>query len=82
MARVEIYTTFMCGYCHRAKKLLESKGVDFEDIDVMMDPSISSNATPLLSSNRLARKQKPQKGLEYITTSAIKSQSTVPTSAS
>ena len=38
MARVEIYTTFMCGYCFRAKKLLESKGVDFEEIDVMAQP--------------------------------------------
>jgi glutaredoxin 3 len=38
MTRVEIYSTFMCGYCHRAKKLLESKGVAYEDIDVMMQP--------------------------------------------
>lgn len=39
MATVEIYTTPICGYCHRAKTLLSSKGVSFSEIDVMADPS-------------------------------------------
>jgi glutaredoxin 3 len=39
MAKVEIYTTFLCGYCYRAKKLLESKGVAFEETDVMAEPA-------------------------------------------
>lgn len=38
MRRVEVYSTFLCGYCYRAKKLLESKGVAYEDIDVMLQP--------------------------------------------
>jgi len=38
MARVEVYTTLLCGYCHRAKKLLESKGVAYEEIDLMLQP--------------------------------------------
>lgn len=38
MARVEIYTSPFCGFCHRAKRLLEAKGVAFEEIDVMMHP--------------------------------------------
>ncbi|HEX8527404.1 glutaredoxin 3 [Allosphingosinicella sp.] len=37
MARVEIYTKFMCPYCARAKKLLQSKGVDYEETDIGMD---------------------------------------------
>jgi glutaredoxin 3 len=37
MAQVEIYTTMICPYCHRAKKLLEAKGVDYTEIDVMTD---------------------------------------------
>jgi glutaredoxin 3 len=36
MAKVEIYTKFMCPYCARALKLLGSKGVDVEDFDVTM----------------------------------------------
>lgn len=36
MARVEIYTKFMCPYCARAKKLLESKGVDYEETEISM----------------------------------------------
>ena len=37
MARVEIYTKFMCPYCARAKQLLQSKGVDYEEIEISMD---------------------------------------------
>lgn len=37
MAKVEIYTTMLCGYCHRAKKLLQERGAEFTEIDVMMD---------------------------------------------
>ena len=36
-AKVEIYTKAWCGYCHRAKRLLGSKGVDFIEHDVTMD---------------------------------------------
>ncbi len=36
MARVEIYTKFMCPYCARAKRLLESKGVDYEETEIGM----------------------------------------------
>jgi len=37
--RVEIYSTMLCPFCYRAKKLLESKGVVFEEIDVMLRPA-------------------------------------------
>jgi len=37
MAKIEIYTSPFCGFCHRAKHLLESKNAIFDDIDVMMD---------------------------------------------
>lgn len=37
MADVLLYTTEMCPYCYRAKKLLTEKGVDFTEIDVGMD---------------------------------------------
>ncbi|TMJ19386.1 MAG: glutaredoxin 3 [Alphaproteobacteria bacterium] len=37
MARVEIYTRAFCGYCSRAKRLLDGKGVAYEEIDVGMD---------------------------------------------
>jgi len=36
MANVEIYTKAWCGYCGRAKALLESKGVTFEEYDISM----------------------------------------------
>jgi len=38
MAKVEIYTSPFCGYCHAAKRLLTSKGVAFTEIDVIENP--------------------------------------------
>lgn len=35
-AKVEIYTKFTCGYCHRAKRLLDSKGIKYDEYDVTM----------------------------------------------
>jgi glutaredoxin 3 len=32
-----MYTTPFCGYCARAKSLLEKKGAAYEEVDVMMD---------------------------------------------
>ena len=37
MARVEIYTTMLCPFCWRAKKLLEERGAAFQEVDVMCD---------------------------------------------
>ena len=37
MAKIEIYTTMWCGYCARAKSLLEKKGAAYVEVDVMMD---------------------------------------------
>jgi glutaredoxin 3 len=34
MAKVEIYTTMFCGYCARAKSLLQRKGAAFKEIDI------------------------------------------------
>lgn len=45
MAKVEIYTTMMCPFCFRAVKLLKSKGVDFNEIDVTFDPEMRRKMT-------------------------------------
>ena len=37
MAKVEIYTWSTCPYCRRAKELLNSKGVDYEEYDITGD---------------------------------------------
>lgn len=36
MAKVEIYTKAFCPYCTRAVRLLDGKGVEYEDIDITM----------------------------------------------
>ena len=37
MAKVEIYTSMLCGYCHAAKRLLKERGASFTEYDVGMD---------------------------------------------
>jgi len=37
MARVELYTKGTCPYCARARKLLDDKGVSYEEYEISMD---------------------------------------------
>jgi len=37
MAKVEVYTSMLCGYCHAAKRLLKQKEVDYVEYDVGCD---------------------------------------------
>lgn len=37
MAKIEIYTTKVCPYCVKAKRLLDAKDVDYTEIDVTTD---------------------------------------------
>jgi len=40
MSNVVVYSSDYCGYCSRAKHLLASKGVDFEEIKVDGKPQL------------------------------------------
>ena len=44
MAKVEIYTTPTCPYCHAAKSLLKEKGVAYTEITVL-DPDLRAAMT-------------------------------------
>jgi glutaredoxin 3 len=37
--RIQIYTTRWCGYCRRAKALLDRRGVLYEEVSVDDDPA-------------------------------------------
>jgi glutaredoxin 3 len=39
MKPVEIYTSPLCGFCHAAKRLLKQKGINFSEVDVLVDAS-------------------------------------------
>jgi glutaredoxin 3 len=39
MARIRIYTTRWCGYCVRAKALLESRELEYEEVSLDDDPA-------------------------------------------
>ena len=60
MAKVEIYTSPFCGFCFRAKALLQAKGIDFVEIDVssvasardqMMERSGGKTSVPQVFAN-------------------------------
>jgi glutaredoxin 3 len=38
MAEIIIYTRQLCGYCTAAKRLLQSKGVAFREVDASFEP--------------------------------------------
>lgn len=38
MSAVEIYTSPLCGFCHAAKRLLNQKGVEYSEVDVLANP--------------------------------------------
>ena len=40
---IEIFSTPQCGYCDAAKKLLDEKGLEYTNLDVMLDPAILEN---------------------------------------
>ena len=46
MATITIYTTPYCPYCMRAKQLLDSKEVEYQEIDVS-DRSLRPNMTKI-----------------------------------
>ena len=38
--KIDIYTSPLCGFCTVAKNLLIKKGVDFDEYDVVKEPSL------------------------------------------
>lgn len=40
MPKVTVYSTMLCPYCFMAKRLLNKKGVAFEEIDVGANPEL------------------------------------------
>ena len=37
MKKIKIYTTTQCPFCKNAKKLLQEKGIEFEEINIIND---------------------------------------------
>ncbi len=55
MARVEVYTTPSCPFCVRAKRLLEARGILYDEIDVAADPELRADLV-----ERTGRRTVPQ----------------------
>jgi glutaredoxin 3 len=47
MSRIQIYTTRWCGYCVRAKALLDDKGIAYEEISLDGDPAFRARLQEL-----------------------------------
>jgi glutaredoxin 3 len=46
-ARIRMYTTRWCGYCVRAKMLLDDKGLPYEEINLDDDPAFRARLNEL-----------------------------------
>ena len=55
VARVEIYTTSSCPFCVRAKRLLQARGIDYDEIDVEDDAALRADLV-----RRTGRRTVPQ----------------------
>ena len=42
MKKIDLYSKDYCAYCHRAKELLDIKGVRYNEIDVTYDNNLES----------------------------------------
>jgi len=51
MAKIEIYTTPTCPYCHAAKSLLADKGAHYTEINVL-DPNLRAAMTQRANGRR------------------------------
>lgn len=51
MAKIEIYTTPTCPYCHAAKSMLNEKGADYTEITVL-DPDLRAAMTQRANGRR------------------------------
>ena len=52
MADITIYTTEFCGFCRRAKALLDEKGAGYNEIDVTYDPDKRAEMAARAGGNR------------------------------
>ncbi|MGD0671933.1 MAG: glutaredoxin 3 [Candidatus Binatus sp.] len=52
MPKVEVYTTTYCPFCARAKHLLRSKGVAFDEIDVTDDAELRAKLIEMSGGRR------------------------------
>lgn len=52
MPDITIYTTALCGYCRRAKALLDAKGAPYTEIDVSFDAEKRAEMTRLSGGRR------------------------------
>jgi glutaredoxin 3 len=50
MTQIQMYTTRWCGYCVRAKTLLQSRGLEFEEIFLDDDPAFRQRLLELTGS--------------------------------
>jgi GrxC family glutaredoxin len=55
VTRVKLYTTASCPFCVRAKRLLEARGIPFEEIDVGRDDALREDVM-----QRTGRRTVPQ----------------------
>jgi mycoredoxin len=49
---VTMYTTTWCGYCFRLKKMLQTEGIAFTEVDIESDPSAAQFVASVNAGNQ------------------------------
>jgi mycoredoxin len=51
-ARLTVYTTSWCGFCHRLMTVLKSNGISFDQVDIERDPAAAEFVGSVNGGNR------------------------------
>lgn len=56
---VKVYTTPTCAYCHALMDWLESKGIEYVEMDATKDPNISAVPVTEINGERIVGFDRP-----------------------
>jgi mycoredoxin len=51
-ARLTVYSTSWCGYCHRLMTMLKSNGIPYDEVDIELDPAAAEFVGSVNGGNR------------------------------
>lgn len=59
MSKVKVYTTPTCMYCHALMDWLDSKGIDYVEMDAREEPDIATVPVTVIGDERIVGFDRP-----------------------
>ena len=57
--KIKVYTTPTCAYCHALMDWLDSKGIEYTEIDATKEPDMSSVPVTVIGDERIVGFDRP-----------------------